>query len=572
MPLAQSDAAARQVFEELLDPLVLVTPVSEPQAGAGGYRLDYANPAACQEAWTSAEELLEAGLDRALPGFSGSSLPQVLARVAATGEPHRQDRILLEGSQAGRRLSRLLDLRVGRAGEHLFVTWRDVTGRAHVDRTLGQLTRTRAILAATGRAIARIRDRGRLLAEVCRIAVEEGGLRMAWVGLVAPESGALRPAASKGYVHGYLEGLQINTVAGPESQGPTATALRLGRPIVCNDIALDPRMSPWRDRALERGYAASAAFPLRVEGRIIGSLNLYASETEAFHREEVDLLDAMAEDLSFALQALEQDERKREAERALADTKELLERALEEFRLLNHELEERVRSRTAELEEAVRDLEAFSRNVSHDLRSPLQLISGCTSVLTSCYSDELPADALGLVDQISIGVDRMSALIDDLLAFSRSGRAALNLAEVDLDALVREVVEELRRLEPIDRVLEVTVGELGKVRGDPALLRQLAANLVGNAFKYSRPVQGARVEIGREGDSWFVRDNGVGFDPSKVDRLFQPFVRLHPHDSFEGTGLGLAIVRRVARRHGGDAWAESAPGQGTIVRFTLPQE
>ncbi len=666
------------VLEEVLDPLVLAAPLEDHAGAVSGFHLRYVNQAACQEAWATAEELLDSGLERALPGFLESNLPAYLAGVLATGEPYRGNGLVLEGLMAGRSTSRVVDLRAVRTGQILAITWRDVTGFRHAGQALERLGRTRILLAATGRAISRIRSRGRLLAEVCRIAVEVGGFRMAWAGLVDPASGEVRPAASQGHVCGYLDGLQFSLRQAPENHGPTVATVRTGRPVVCEDIALDPRMTAWKERALERGYRASAALPLRGEGRIVGCLNLYAGHVDSFHREDMELLEAMAEDLSFALRALEQDERKQQAERALAQTNEILENlfatmdfavaflgrdfqllrvnqayatrisartrqelagrnhfdlepddharahlhrvlqtgesylerarplvretttwwdwtaqrildhqgepsgillcmanvtdrelAVQEVCRLNSELEHRVRQRTAELEEAVRDLEAFSGMVSHDLRSPLQVIAGYVSVLETNFLEQFSGETRVMLGRISEAVDRVAALIEDLLVFARSGRVALVPSEVELGPLVREVVDEARGMEPPDRRVEVAVGELGTVRADASLLRNLVANLIGNAFKYTRPRSVSHLGIGREGDVFFVRDNGVGFDPAQAEKIFQPFERLHGREEFEGTGLGLAIVRRIARRHGGEAWAESTPGQGTTMRFRL---
>jgi light-regulated signal transduction histidine kinase (bacteriophytochrome) len=167
----------------------------------------------------------------------------------------------------------------------------------------------------------------------------------------------------------------------------------------------------------------------------------------------------------------------------------------------------------------------------------------------------------------------MGVLIDDLLAFSRVARQAVEPRAVDMGKLARSVADELSAAEP-GRGIEFDVGDLGAVPGDPALLRQVWVNLLGNAAKFSRPVERPRIEVRcvqdpRE-DRFTIHDNGVGFDSAYADKLFQPFQRLHTTTEFEGTGIGLAIVARIVGRHGGRVWAEGTPGAGATFGFALP--
>src|SRR6185295_10638561 len=168
---------------------------------------------------------------------------------------------------------------------------------------------------------------------------------------------------------------------------------------------------------------------------------------------------------------------------------------------------------------------------------------------------------------------QMGQLIDDLLQYSRLGRKEVETTRIEMDALVRDAVAEVRKTQP-DRAPAVTVGPLPAVRGDRALLRQVWVNLVSNAFKYSAKSKEPRIEIGAEGANgsraFFVRDNGVGFDMRYSGKLFGVFQRLHSQSEFEGTGVGLAIVQRVVQRHGGRVWAEGKPGEGAVFRFTIP--
>jgi PAS domain S-box-containing protein len=248
-------------------------------------------------------------------------------------------------------------------------------------------------------------------------------------------------------------------------------------------------------------------------------------------------------------------------------------RASEVLAAVNAELEDRVKARTAALEAANRELEAFSYSVSHDLRAPLRSVDGFSKILLQDHGEQLDAEARRVLGVVIRNVQQMGRLIDDLLAFSRVSRKELERQPVDMGKLARAVAEVLRAAEP-ERAIEVDIGSLGGTLGDSGLLRQVWVNLLGNAFKFTRPADRPRIEIRCEqvdGECRYtVRDNGVGFDPAYADNLFKPFQRLHPTAEFEGTGIGLAIVARIVQRHGGRVSAEGRPGAGATFGFSLP--
>lgn len=243
-----------------------------------------------------------------------------------------------------------------------------------------------------------------------------------------------------------------------------------------------------------------------------------------------------------------------------------------ENRRLYAELEERVHQRTQDLAAANRELESFTYTVSHDLRSPLRAIDGYTYILQHEHLPELSDSAVRYLDQISQNARRMARLIDDLLNFSRTGRQALTIRSIDPAQVVTEVLDDLSG-ERQGRVINITVGDLAACRADPALLKQVFANLIGNALKFTRNREVAEIEVGSyDGDDcpvYFVRDNGVGFEQKYANTLFQVFHRLHDTREYEGTGVGLAIVQRIITRHGGRIWVESEIDRGTTFFFTL---
>jgi signal transduction histidine kinase len=244
-----------------------------------------------------------------------------------------------------------------------------------------------------------------------------------------------------------------------------------------------------------------------------------------------------------------------------------------EIRTLSDTLECRVVERTAQLEEANQELESFSYSVSHDLRAPLRHIQGYVEMLQTASDGQLSGKAQRYLKIIAEASSEMGYLIDDLLAFSRMGRAEMMESRVHLDELVQDTIMGLE-MATTGRNIVWQTAPLAPVAGDRSLLKQVLANLVGNALKYSRMRDPAVIEIGCAGEEegrviLFVRDNGAGFDMQYADKLFGVFQRLHRAEEFEGTGIGLATVRRIVTRHGGRVWAEAAVNEGATFYFTL---
>lgn len=247
-------------------------------------------------------------------------------------------------------------------------------------------------------------------------------------------------------------------------------------------------------------------------------------------------------------------------------------RAFDSLSAATEHLEETVAQRTHELVLVNKELEAFSYSVSHDLRAPLRGIDGFSQILADDYGDKLDGDALKYLGFIRSGVQKMGILIDDLINLSRLTRTEFKKDNVDLAILTEEIMQEFRVSEP-DRKVAFTNFLPQKIDADKGLLRAALHNLISNALKYSRKKDIAHIELGqsfKDGKvTYFVRDNGVGFDMRYYDKLFQPFQRLHPKDQFDGTGIGLATVARIIRRHNGVIWAESEVGLGSTFYFTL---
>ena len=240
---------------------------------------------------------------------------------------------------------------------------------------------------------------------------------------------------------------------------------------------------------------------------------------------------------------------------------------------LNANLDRRVQERTAELKAANGELEAFAYSVSRDLRSPLRGMNGYVRMLQEDCAGLLDAEGIRLLGVVDSEARRMGRLIDDLLAFSRLGRQQMVSAPIDMTALARSVFESLTSPAP-ELAPRLNLKPLPPAQGDLSMLRQVFANLIGNAVKFSRKQTAPGIEVGGASENgvstYYVKDNGVGFDPRFVHKLFGVFQRLHSDEEFEGTGVGLALVQRIILRHGGKIWAEGKLGEGATFYFTLP--
>jgi PAS domain S-box-containing protein len=248
--------------------------------------------------------------------------------------------------------------------------------------------------------------------------------------------------------------------------------------------------------------------------------------------------------------------------------------AQEQVRQLNAELDQRVKERTAQLESAKQELEAFSYSVSHDLRAPLRAMDGFSAILKSDYQDKLDQQAQHYLSRIQEASRRMGQLIEDLLNLSRITRREVKLDRVDLSLLARQIAGELRSQSP-ERQVEFEISPDLVVRADPGLIKIALENLLNNALKYSSKKEMSLIQFGvldqpaSEGRTYFVRDNGAGFDMAYADNLFKPFQRMHGTQEFPGTGIGLTIVQRIITRHGGRIWSEASVNQGATFYFTL---
>jgi PAS domain S-box-containing protein len=447
--------------------------------------------------------------------------------------------------------------------ERIVGTARDITGRKRADRELARTNRALQMLSRCNEALTRMDDEVALLLQICRLAVDVGGYRMAWVGYAQDDAArSILPMAHAGHEEGYLSNIQLTwDDSQPTGQGPAGQTVRSGEVRISDDIAQAANHFHWHEAAAQQGYRSAVFLPLRDTTRTFGLLGLYSASVEQLAPEEIGLLQTLADNLAFGI----------------GNVRSRLERtqAQEEVLRLNADLEERVKRRTAQLLAANQELEAFSYSVSHDLRTPLSAIDGFSGLLARDIADGGMPSARGkhYLTRIRAGVVQMGELIDALLSLAQVSRTSLRWDEVNLSALAAAILNGYSERDPA-RSVQLQVEPDLWARGDARLLQQVLDNLLGNAWKFSAGVAPARISFGcLQGDDgqtvYVVRDNGAGFDMAYSEKLFGAFQRLHTVTEFEGTGIGLATVHRIVLRHGGRIWAESAPGQGAAFYFTL---
>ena len=443
----------------------------------------------------------------------------------------------------------------------VIVSFVDITDRKNAQGALVEtseklesLNRLYRVLSQANAVTVRTSTRDALFRDVCRILDESGKFEMGWVGLLDEDSGEIIPVRHFGSEAGYLDFLK--TIGLMRLDGPAAMSIKEGRPYLCQDIRNDPRMNPWKDEALDRGYRSSGAFPFHLEGKMMGLINLYSDRENFFSEEIVGLMHEICDAISFAVKFLDQ-QGKREA-------------AEEMLRGLNAELECRVEKRTRDLEAANAELEAFSYSVSHDLRAPLRSIDGFSEILLKKYAGQLDDTAKDYLSRVRRGAKRMGELIEDLLQLSSVTRADIRKEPVDMSLIVLNLIGEL---DSAKRRVDWQVQPDIVVQADSRLMKIVMENLIGNAWKFTSSRDAASIEFGMyEQDDEkiiYVRDNGVGFDMKYAGKLFGAFQRLHRFDEFEGTGIGLATVQRIIRRHGGRIWAEGEVGVGAAFYLSV---
>jgi signal transduction histidine kinase len=430
-----------------------------------------------------------------------------------------------------------------------------IAERTRAEWELQRLNRAWRVRSACNQALNRCNEEMDLLDQVCRAVVSEGGYRLAWVGYAQNDAAkSVRPVVRAGAGQGYLDTVVASWGDGENGRGPTGTAIRTAKPVVCNVLSSDPIFAPWRARAEEYGLRSSVALPLTMDGKAIGGFMVYSDEPEAFDEKERDLLVQAADDLMHGIALLRTKMERRSAEEALKKTEEELARVAR-----------------------VTAMGELTASIAHEVNQPLAaVVTNGNASLRWLANDPPNFDE---ARQALRNIVRDGTRASDVIARIR---AVLNKSEpaarrLDLNEIIREIVA-LTQGEAERRGTSLRTGlaaNLSAVMGDRVRLQQVLLNLVINALDAMNDVMDRPriIEVRTEAPDpksilIAVEDSGVGLGPEKEARLFDAFYTTKP----DGLGMGLSISRSIVEEHGGRLWAAPNKGPGATFQFTLPTE
>ena len=427
----------------------------------------------------------------------------------------------------------------------LFGVARDITRNIEAEQSEQRVQRALRLLSDCNFALARADTETELLSEICRVVVESGGYRMAWIGSAEQDAGkTVRPLVSWGANDGYLAEVQISWDAdSPRGRGPTGVAIRSGLPQVNQNYLVNPRMEPWRQLALRHDFLSSIALPMLLpEVGTFGAMMVYAREADAFAAEEVSLLMELAHNVAFGVERLRERERRHAAESA-SEAKS-----------------------------------AFLANMSHEIRTPMNAVMGMT--LLALKADPSPR-VRGYLEKIQSSGRHLLGVINDILDISKleSGKLALEQLDFDLEQVLDDlasVIAEKAASKGLKLSIELASELPTQLLGDPLRLGQVLINLAGNAIKFTALGEVAiRVSLQerRPGQvllHFAVRDSGIGLSEAQRERLFQSFQQADNSITrkYGGSGLGLSISKRLVELMGGQIGVDSRLGFGSTFWFT----
>ncbi|HYA41450.1 MAG TPA: PAS domain S-box protein, partial [Syntrophobacteraceae bacterium] len=426
---------------------------------------------------------------------------------------------------------------------------RDITARKVLEKKFSKVDRAFRTLSECNQAMVRQTDEMELLRQVCRIVVDVGGYRMAWVGFAENDQNkSVLPVASAGYDEGYLEQAKITWADTDRGRGPTGTAIRAGKMIILQNSLLNPAYEPWRPDAIMRGYASSISLPLIVERNVIGALGIYASEPDAFDERESSLLADLAENLAYGISSIRTAEQRRRSE-------------------------EELRVYASRLEVINEELQDFAFVAAHDLQEPLRKIQTFCGMAIKRCAPALDTAGKEYLHRVINSAERMRQLLRDLLEFSRVAGRPEPFEKIDLVKIVREAADVFETLVK-ETGSRIEIENIPAVEADESQMLRLFENLIDNALKY-RGAGTPHIKVYGKSDrkgicEIFVEDNGIGFHGQFAELIFKPFQRLHGRGEYEGTGMGLAICRKIVEHHGGTIMAESEQGKGSTFIVRLP--
>ena len=389
-----------------------------------------------------------------------------------------------------------------------------------------------------------------IFSKFCSLIVDDENIIFSWVGVPKIDVNKMNPVVSFGKEEGYLDivsKISIDNI--PSGNGPSGKAFREGKSYYSNDIANDPNMVLWKDEAIKRGYSSSISLPIILNNSPHALIALYASKPFYFNVQEIEVLERVAENMSFAVQNIFNAKIKKETAKQLQlKTNELI---------IKNEV-----------------LDRFNYIAAHDLQEPLRVCVNFLQLFEKNYN-HLVDDTGQLYIQYAVkNVLRMKVLIYDLMMFSKIGKEEIEMVKVDMNEIMKEEILLFQnQLLQKDGSIKV-MNELPVIKAVRSQMLQIMQNLIGNAFKFKGENNPEIIISSDESSSeWIfcVKDNGIGIDPVYAEKIFEVFQRLHLKEEVEGTGIGLAICKKIVDQHKGKIWVESVLGEGASFKFSIPK-